>query len=131
MATRSAQIQGQLQQRVMRALWDLGRGNVEEVRQALPARQRGAYTTIQTVLNRLAERGLIMKEREGNVIFYTPAVSESDYYSRSLSETLARASSEARRTALAQIVGELTPGERNQIDDLAREIASKRKGRKR
>ena len=113
----------------MRALWQLGRGSVEQVRGALPHRYQGAYTTIQTVLNRLAERGLLARERERNVIYYSPAVSESDYYSRSLSETLSNASEEARRTALARVVGELGPAELDQIGILAREVASERRGR--
>ena len=131
MSARGGQLQGALQQRIMRALWDLGRGSVEQVRQALPRKQRGAYTTVQTVLNRLAERGLVAREREGNAIHYSPAVTESDYYSQSLSETLSRASDEARRTALARLVGELGPGERDEIEALAREVASKRQSRAR
>jgi predicted transcriptional regulator len=127
MSASSGQIQGALQQRVMRALWDLGEGSVEQVRQTLPAKHRGAYTTIQTVLNRLAERGLVARERESNVIRYSPAVSESDYYSRSLAETLSSASDEARRAALAQVVGELGPGEFDQVRSLAREVAKRRR----
>lgn len=59
MARESAvQLQGELQLEVMRVLWRLGRpGSVEDVRSSLPQRQRGAYTTVQTVLNRLAEEG--------------------------------------------------------------------------
>ena len=131
MPAKGGQIHGALQQRVLRALWDLGQGSVEQVRRALPAKQRGAYTTIQTVLNRLADRGLVAREKAGNAIRYSPAVSESDYYSRSLSETLSTASEEARRTALARVVGELGPGELEQIRMLSREVASKRRGRKR
>ena len=130
MAARGGEIKGALQQRVMRALWDLSEGGVEQVRQQLPPKQRGAYTTVQTVLNRLAERGLLHRRRQGNLIIYSPAVSESDYYSRSLTETLSRASSEARRTALATVVGELDPGEVDQIRDLAREVANKRRSSK-
>ena len=127
MPAQGGQIQGALQQRVMRVLWDLGDGSVEQVRQELPPKHRGAYTTIQTVLNRLAERGLVDRERTGNVIRYSPAVSESDYYSRSLTETLSKASDEARRTALARVVGELGPGDFDQVRSLAREVAKRRR----
>ena len=131
MSPRGGQIQGALQQRVMRALWNLGEGGVEQVRRQLPSKQRGAYTTVQTVLNRLAERGLLHRRPEGNAILYSPAVSESDYYSRSVTETLSRASNEARRTALATVVGKLDPSEVDQIRDLAREVANKRRSSKR
>lgn len=63
LVTGSTPIQGELQAQVMAALWRLGSGTVDQVRDALPARYRSAYTTVQTVLNRLAERGLLDRER--------------------------------------------------------------------
>lgn len=101
----------------MRVMWRLGQGSVEDVRGAL--RKPGAYTTVQTVLNRLAERGLLNRERIGNVIQYSPRVSEADYLARSLNRTLAGASEEARRAALAALVGDLKPSELSEIRRLA------------
>ncbi len=101
---------------------------MEQVRQQLPRRFRdSAYTTVQTVLNRLAERGLVRRRREGRAILYAAKVSETDYYSRSLRNALAPASAEARRAALAQLVGDLKPGELAEIESLAREAARRRK----
>jgi len=126
-----AQLQGELQMEVMRALWRLGKpSSVEEVRQALPARHQGAYTTVQTILNRLAERGLLGRDRQGKAIFYEPKISEADYYSRSVRRTLATASDDARRTALAQLVGDMAPRERDEIEALAREVAERRGGKR-
>ena len=125
------QLQGELQLEVMRVLWRLGEpSSVEDVRKALPTRQRGAYTTVQTILNRLAERKLLGRERQGKAILYEAKVSEGDYYSRSVQQTLAKASEDARRTALAQLVGDMAPGELNEIEALAREVAQRRDGPK-
>ncbi len=122
-----SQLQGELQMEVMRALWRLAEpSNVEEVRKALPARHRGAYTTVQTILNRLAERGLLSRVRKGKVILYRPKISEADYYSRSVRQTLAQASDDARRTALAQLVGDMAPGELDEMKALSREVARRR-----
>lgn len=112
----------------MRVMWQLETGGVEDVRRALPKRNRGAYTTIQTVLNRLAERGLLRRKRVGNAIAYSPLVSEADYLSRSLNRTLSGASQEARRAALASLVGDLDPSELGEIRELADEINRKRRG---
>ncbi len=121
-------IQGSLQEQVMRVMWRLDRGSVEQVRKALPKRSRRAYTTIQTVLNRLAARGLLGREREGNVIFYSALVSEADYISGSLNRTLSGASDEARRAALANLVGDLDPVELGEIRELADQIDRERRG---
>ncbi|MFN8215108.1 MAG: BlaI/MecI/CopY family transcriptional regulator [Solirubrobacterales bacterium] len=123
-------LQGELQIEVMRALWRLDTpSTVEQVRGALPPAHRGAYTTIQTVLNRLAERGLLSRERQGKAIIYSTKLSEADYYSNSLRQTLSKASAPARRAALAQLVGDLGDDARGEIESLAREVASKRDGR--
>ncbi|HNO76945.1 MAG TPA: BlaI/MecI/CopY family transcriptional regulator [Phycisphaerae bacterium] len=45
---------------VLRALWDGGPGTVRDVMGHLPARRRKvAYTTVQTLLNRLEQKGYV------------------------------------------------------------------------
>jgi predicted transcriptional regulator len=124
-------IQGELQAQIMTTLWRLGSGTVEDVRSGLPSRYRGAYTTVQTVLNRLAERRMLTRRKEGNVVVYRPKVSEADYVSRSIKQTLATASIDARQAALAKLIGELDDTELSDLQDLARDLDTKRGGRKR
>src|SRR5688500_5725731 len=91
----------------MSAVWRLDGGTVEQVRSELPARYRGAYTTAQTVLNRLSERGLLSRHRAGKAIEYRPRISEADYLSRSIARTLSGASNAARRTMLERLIDNL------------------------
>ena len=100
-------VRGDLQAELLAALWRLGAGTVADVRGELPDRYRGAYTTVQTVLNRLAGRGLVSRVREGNAIVYRPELTEAEYLVRSIQRALAGASSAAREVALAQIVSDL------------------------
>ena len=111
----------------MRAVWRLGQGSVDEVRAALPKKRRGAYTTVQTILNRLEARGLLRRDKRGNAFIYSPKVSEADYVARSLKSTLAGASDQARLAAIANLVGGLKPAEMDEINSLASEIADKRR----
>lgn len=111
----------------MQAMWRLERGSVEDVRQALPTRHRGAYTTVQTILNRLVDRGLLRRERQGKAFIYMPTVSEADYVAGSLNRTLSGASAEARRTALANLVGGLSAAEMSELNSLASEIGRERR----
>jgi predicted transcriptional regulator len=121
-----APITGELQLQVMSAVWRLGRGTVEQIRVELPARYRGAYNTIQTVLNRLAERGLLSRHKAGNAIEYRPRLSEAEYLSRSIAHTLAGASTDARQAALAQLIGNLGEKEVTDLRRLADEMGGKR-----
>jgi predicted transcriptional regulator len=122
-------LQGDLQVQIMSALWRIDTGTVEEVRSALPARYRSAYSTVQTVLNRLTERGLLRKERRGSAFVYRPAMSEADHLTRSIRQALAGASSDARELALAQLVGNLDEAELADLQERAKEI-ERRRGKK-
>jgi len=102
-------IRGELQREVMRILWRIGDGSVEDVRGSLPRGRRGAYTTVQTVLNRLVERGLAVRRRNGRAYRYSARISEADHVSGSLREALEGASEEARRSALASLAEQLPP----------------------
>jgi len=124
-----APLAGELQLQVMSAVWRLGRGTVEQIRAELPVRYRGAYNTVQTVLNRLAERGLLSRHRTGNAIEYRPRLSEAEYLSRSIARTLSGASTDARQAALAQLIGNLDDDEVSDLRRLAEEMGGKRRRR--
>ena len=111
----------------MAALWRLGSGTVDQVRDALPARYRSAYTTVQTVLNRLAERGLLDRERHGRSFTYEPRVSEAQYLSGSISRALASVSADARRAGLAQVRASLGEDEPSEVQKLSKRVAKARK----
>ena len=110
----------------MRILWGTASASVEEVRKALPSKRRGAYTTVQTVLNRLADRGLVERRKEAKAIQYSARISEPEYVTGSLQRTLEGASEAARVSALANLVEELAPQDLDAISDIAAEIRTRR-----
>jgi predicted transcriptional regulator len=112
---------GDTQGQIMAAVWRLGGGTVEQVRAELPARYQGAYNTVQTVLNRLADRGLLERVRRGRGFVYRPLMTEAEYLLSSIRRTLAGASSSARQVALAGLIDDLRPEELSELEELARE----------
>jgi predicted transcriptional regulator len=125
-----APIQGELQTQLMTVMWRLGSGSVEDVRQALPPRYRGAYTTVQTVLNRLSDRGLLSREKDGRNIVYRPSVTEAQYLSQTIRHTLAGASNDARQAALAELIGGLDSDELGELRKLAQQAGRARASRR-
>lgn len=123
-------IMGELQAQIMAALWRLEAGTVEQVRGALPPRYRGAYTTVQTVLNRLAERGFLARKRTGQAIVYRPKLTEAQYLSRTIQRTLASASPDARQAALAQLISGLRDSERDDLRRLTDEVDARKADRR-
>lgn len=117
---------GDLQAEVMDAVWKLGEATVDDVRRQQPRRRRSAYNTVQTVLNRLVERGLLDRDRSGRAFVYRAKYDQSEYLSRSIGERLAGASPDVRREALVNLVGDLSPGE---LDEIARAANKIRRSR--
>jgi predicted transcriptional regulator len=109
--SRSEPVRGELQQEILRVLWATPSASVEEVRGALPKSRRGVYNTVQTVLNRLADRGLVNRSRDGRAIRYSAAISEADYLSRSMGSLLSGATPEGRLAALANLAEQLPESE--------------------
>ena len=44
---------------IMSVLWELGKGSVREIMELLPEPRRPAYTTVQTIVYRLEEKGAL------------------------------------------------------------------------
>ncbi len=74
---------------VMEQLWKLGRASVRELLETLPAKKQPAYTTVQTIVRRLEEKGAVNQVRKiGNAHIYEPLVSRQAAYRRLVTEFL-------------------------------------------
>lgn len=63
-----------LEMMCLNALWQIGEGNVEEVRRVVSQGKPLAYTTVLTLLDRLAKRGAVSRRKEGRGFRYQPTV---------------------------------------------------------
>jgi predicted transcriptional regulator len=72
----------------LRALWSLEEGSVHAVREAISGTRPLAYTTVMTVLDRLARRGLISRRKTGRAFVYAPLQSRDSVQRRALKEFL-------------------------------------------
>jgi BlaI family transcriptional regulator, penicillinase repressor len=111
----------------MAAVWNLGEASVDDVRGRLPRRRRSAYNTVQTVMNRLVERGLLERQRQGRVFVYSACYDEAAYVWRAVSERLDEASPDARRATLQKLVGGLSGSELAEVARFANRIERDRK----
>jgi predicted transcriptional regulator len=72
----------------LRALWSLGEGNVKDVQQAIAGSKVLAYTTVMTLLDRLARKGLLSRCKSGRAFLYSPQVSRDSLRRIALREFL-------------------------------------------
>jgi BlaI family penicillinase repressor len=60
--------------RLMEALWKGAPASARDLLERLGPKAGWAYTTVKTMLTRLAEKGAVAEEMEGNVALYEPKV---------------------------------------------------------
>jgi predicted transcriptional regulator len=70
---------GALQSLIMEIAWKRGRVTVREVLADLQGSRAIAYTTVMTVMARLAEQGVLTRERVGRADFYRPACTREQF----------------------------------------------------
>jgi BlaI family transcriptional regulator, penicillinase repressor len=74
---------------IMDVLWRLHEASVREVCDALAEKKRPAYTTVQTIVQRLEQKGAVRRTRKiGNALMFAPAVTRKSAYRRVLDDLL-------------------------------------------
>src|SRR5262249_44753970 len=75
--------------RILEQFWRLGTCSVREILDSLPEDERVAYTTVQTLVYRLEEKGALRKARKnGNAQLFEPAINRSQFQSGLVREIL-------------------------------------------
>jgi BlaI family penicillinase repressor len=78
-----------LELRIMEALWRSGALSIREIQEAFPARDRPAYTTIQTTVYRLEGKKALRRARKiGNAHIFEAVISRNDAQKRLIDELL-------------------------------------------
>jgi BlaI family transcriptional regulator, penicillinase repressor len=68
--------------RILEQYWKLGMSSVREILESLPDDERVAYTTIQTLVYRLEQKGALRKVKKiGNAQLFEPAINQSRFRS--------------------------------------------------
>src|SRR6266567_6500578 len=68
--------------RVLEQFWKMGTCSVREILESLPEDERVAYTTVQTLVYRLEQKGALRKVKKiGNAQLFQPAIDQNEYRS--------------------------------------------------
>lgn len=68
----------QLELDCMRMLWALGEGTVHDIRNRLLPERTLAYTTVLTVMDHLARKGVVERRRGGRALVYRALITEHE-----------------------------------------------------
>ena len=75
---------------ILRLIWLLGRGTVQQVCEKLPPRRRIAYATVQTLLRRLEKKGYVRHESQGKAHVFSPAAEREEVIRRTVGDFVDR-----------------------------------------
>jgi BlaI family transcriptional regulator, penicillinase repressor len=75
--------------RILEQYWKLGTRSVREILDSLPEEERVAYTTVQTLVYRLEQKGALRRVRKiGNAQLFEPAIDRREFRSGLVRELL-------------------------------------------
>lgn len=117
---------GELERAVFDVLWaaptdsassNAGWLTVREVHANLSASRNVAYTTVMTVMDRLARKNLVEQLKSGRAYRYRPRATRSEMISEVMHDTLADFGEHDRQSALVAFVEDASPSDLQALRD--------------
>lgn len=92
----------------MKILWQLGEAPVWQIREILSRRRALAYTTVETLMNRLVKKGAVSRRKQGAVYLYRPECAREEACQHALQRLLDHFFYGSRESLLAYLSGKKT-----------------------
>jgi len=105
----SREIPPPLEMLCLKALWSIEQGNVHDVQRVLAGKRQLAYTTVMTVLDRLAKKQVVTRRKAGRAFLYTPAISRESMCRLAIDEFI-ECFFDGSRAQLLAFLGNDSPG---------------------
>ncbi len=124
-------ILGELEHAIMQILWERGKATVREAHTELKRQRKVAYTTVMTVMSRLAEKGLLETvDKVGNAFVYRPAASPQELTRLTLGRVFTGLVRDWSGPAIHQFVEALDRECPEELEELERAIEDQRRRRR-
>jgi predicted transcriptional regulator len=118
-----------LEMQIMEVLWSAGPSAIREVQESFAAKNRPAYTTVQTMVYRLEAKKALRRARKiGNAHIFEAVISRDTAQRRLVDEFLSIFGGRMQ-PVMAQLIeaGNLTAKDVTDAEKLLQELAAKRK----
>lgn len=103
-----------LELEIMDLLWSGGETSIRELLERLPEKKRPAYTTVQTIVQRLEQKSAVRRTRKiGNAFLFETTISRKSVYKRLIDDLLEKLGGSAQ-----PLVAHLVESNRITLDDL-------------
>lgn len=109
---------GDLEADIMDIVWQSEKVTVRDVYEKLRAEREIAYTTVMTIMSRLAEKKLLQKEALGNAYLYMPSMTRLEFTKQVVGEVLDGLLADFAEPAISHFVDRIGKEDENKINAL-------------
>lgn len=71
---------GELENKIMEAVWRLGQATVRDVLKHMKGAKKPAYTTVMTVMTRLYNKGVLKRQFKNEAYIYSPVQDKQAFF---------------------------------------------------
>lgn len=112
---------------VLKILWERGPATVRDVHDEFNRRKRKrAYTSVMSLMNVMADKGLLKRVRQGRAFLYEPRVRRKKALGEMVSDLRDRAFEGSSTLLVSQLLEQTNP-DRDELDEIRRVIEQFRK----
>lgn len=120
-------ILGDLETDIMEIIWAKGDLTVRQVYEIFKKERHSAYTTVMTVMSRLADKGLLKKLKQGNAFIYRATTTRDEFTESTLKKLINELMEDFAAPAISQFLDSMENVDLDKMEELSRIIEEKRK----
>lgn len=110
---------GSLENDVMEVIWLKNTEvSVRDVFETLSSTREIAYTTVMTIMGRLAEKGVLIKRKEGNAFLFSPVITREDFTTQMVDNVIDDLLSDYSEAAIASFISRVGAKDLETIEKL-------------
>jgi predicted transcriptional regulator len=120
---------GQLESQVMEIIWEKGcEVCVRDVYQELAARREIAYTTVMTIMGRLADKKILNKRKTSNTSYFEPVMSRREFTENVVGNVVDSLLEDFADATLAHFISRVQDKDLDTIRKLEKMLAAAKEG---
>ncbi|ADB16594.1 transcriptional repressor, CopY family [Pirellula staleyi DSM 6068] len=106
---------------VLKVIWNRGASTVREVMDVLNEERPRAYTSVMSLLNVMADKGLLRRIAQGRAFLYEAAVDRQSALQQMVGDLLGRVFEGSTRELVAHMLDQSNPS-REELDEIRKAI---------
>jgi predicted transcriptional regulator len=119
---------GPLEAKIMNILWNGSEMTIKDVQQKLAEEKTTNFNTVMTVINRLAEKGILQKRSEGRASLYRPVLTREQFLEAQSKELTNELLEEFGSLAVSHMLDALEEVDQELLEKLEEKIKELKKG---